>query len=129
MRATTFHEYVQQVSAIVSQAVANDHAVLLNLQIDQRSTLRGRIEGQLQYVNGSELHFKEFVDLTLDDPKAAYAYHYQDADNGLIFRYDNATHRPTVGAPHHKHTATGTEPSTSPDLLQIVDEISRGARS
>ena len=25
-----------------------------------------------------------------------YAYHYQDADTNLVFRYDNAAHKPAL---------------------------------
>ena len=38
-----------------------------------------------------------------------YAYHYQDVDYSLIFRYDNAAHRPARSQPEHKHTPSGIE--------------------
>lgn len=37
-----------------------------------------------------------------------YTYHYQGADNRLIFRYDNARHRPPLRALEHKHTIGGS---------------------
>ena len=125
MPASTFPDYAQQINAIVSQLVADNQAFLLNLQIDQRSTLRGRIEGRLQFMDGSELHFREFVDLTRDEPKVAYAYHYQNADTRMIFRYDNAAHRPAIGILDHKHMISSIEANTPPTLLQVVDEILR----
>jgi hypothetical protein len=36
-----------------------------------------------------------------------YAYHYQDVERNLIFRYDNAAHRLALPYPAHKHTQSG----------------------
>lgn len=55
--------------------------------------------------------------------RLTYAYHYQDKDNQLIFRYDNAAHKPHLPQPDHKHTATGIELSAAPTLMQVLDEI------
>ena len=42
----------------------------------------------------------------------------------MIFRYDNAPHHPEVTThPHHKHTATGVEAATPPDLSDVLREI------
>jgi hypothetical protein len=60
--------------------VATGEAVLVTLQVDQRSAVRGFIAGSLQFEDGSELHFREFVDVTQAEPKIMYAYHYQDPD-------------------------------------------------
>ena len=36
--------------------------------------------------------------------KLAYSYHYQNSQNELVFRYDNAEHHPEILTfPHHKH--------------------------
>jgi hypothetical protein len=61
-------------------------AVLAEHSIDQRSMLRGFVGGVLQFEDGSELHFREFVDISLPEPKMMYAYHYQDSNSNLIFR-------------------------------------------
>lgn len=56
--------------------------------------------------------------------KAEYAYHYQDRDNTLIFRYDNAPHHPNIpNFPHHKHTGNQIESAAPPHLGDILREI------
>ena len=52
------------------------------------------------------------------------AYQYQDKDGNLIFRYDNAIHKPDLGFNEHKHTKDGDIIRASlPDLSDIMDEI------
>ena len=43
-------------------------AVLVSLQFDQRSSVRGFIDGALQFFDGSQLIFREFLDTTRDEP-------------------------------------------------------------
>ncbi len=54
-----------------------------------------------------------------------YAYHYQDATGILIFRYDNALHRPPLEQREHKHTSTGIELGVKPSLAEVLNEILR----
>jgi hypothetical protein len=114
MPAATFPEYARQIAETLEQVVAIGDAVLLTLQVDQRSA-----------IYGSSLHFREFVDVSQAEPKLMYAYHYQDVDHRLIFRYDNAAHRPTLPSPTHKHTDSGVEVSPVPTLSEILDHILR----
>ena len=89
----------------VDDLIDSADAVLVSLQIDQRSSVRGFIEGVLEFSNGSQLIFREFVDATQNEPRLMYAYHYQNAAQELVFRYDNAAHRPALSEPAHKHYA------------------------
>jgi hypothetical protein len=107
----------------LNTVIAASQAVLLNIQIDQRSAVRGYISGSLQFHGGSELHFREFVDLSLPEPRLMYAYHFQDAEKALIVRYDNAVHRPLLTQAEHKHTPSGVQVAPAPTLAQVVDEI------
>ena len=84
--------------------------------------LRGRAS---QLGDGSELHFREYIDLTQAEPKIMYAYHYQDADHNLIIRYDNAAHKPALPQPEHKHTPLGIEASPVPTLAEVLDQVLR----
>jgi len=49
--------------------------------------------------------------------------HYQDVTTQMIFRYDNAAHRPTLSAREHKHTPDNTVVMLPPTLEQVIDEI------
>jgi hypothetical protein len=123
MSTTSFPDYARQVQLVIDEVIQTGEAHLLNLQIDARSTLRGYIAGVLRFQDGSELHFREFVETNLPDPRSMYAYHYQDADQKLIFRYDNAQHRPSLPQLEHKHTSIGIELTAAPTLSQVLYEI------
>jgi len=123
MPTTTFPEYARKISDVLSGIIDTGKAQLVSFQTDQRSTLRGYISGMLLFDDNSELHFREFIDLTQSEPKLTYAYHYQDANKALIFRYDNAAHHPPLSQCKHKHTATGAAISPTPKLEQVIDEI------
>ena len=123
MPATDFPEYARLLMHLLNSVVATAQARIENLQVDQRSMLRGFISGILVFEDDSQLHFREFIDLTQVEPRMDYAYHYQNAQNDLIFRYDNAAHRPALSQAEHKHTLAGVSTSVSPTLAQVIDEI------
>ncbi len=125
MPAITFPEYARSLTAVLDTVVATGQAVLVALQVDQRSVVRGFIAGTLQFDDGSTLHFREFADLTQAEPKIMHAYHSQDADNNMIFRYDNAAHRPALPQPEHKHTHSAIELVRAPTLTEVLDELLR----
>jgi len=85
------------------------------------------LRGEVKFAGGSKLHFREFVQLKQGQPpnRYKYAYHYQRADETVIFRYDNARHYgdlPT--APHHKHVGENdVVAAIAPDLQSVLKEI------
>lgn len=121
MPVINFPEYAQTITDALDVLLAAGQARLVNLQVDQRSSVRGFISGSLQFDDDSELHFREFVDTTLDGLKLMYAYHYQDANNDMVFRYDNAAHRPPLPQAEHKHTSSGISAAPAPTLAQVID--------
>lgn len=123
MPAANFPDYVQELQTALNEAPALGEVEVTTLQVDQRSALRGMITGSLQCGDGSILHFREFVDLSQAEPKLTYAYHYQTAAAVLIFRYDNATHRPPLAQAAHKHTPMGTEVSSIPTLREVIAQV------
>lgn len=125
MSATNFPEYAQRLTYILDTVVAAGEAVLTSLQVDQRSAVRGFVAGSLQFGDGSTLDFREFVDVSQQEPKSMYAYHYQDAAHNLIVRYDNAAHKPALPQPAHRHTPSGIEAYSIPTLSEVLDLILR----
>jgi hypothetical protein len=121
-----FPEYAREVQDVLDATVTAGEATLISIQINQRSSLRGFVTGLLRFNDASELHFREFVDTTLAEPRLMYAYHYQDVKKDLIFRYDNAVHRPRLPQVEHEHTTAGVKVSPAPTLAQVVDEILKG---
>jgi hypothetical protein len=69
------------------------------------------------------LHFREYLDPSAPEPRQMYAYHFQAADGQLVFRYDNAVHRPPLPAREHKHMPDGIIVTLPPTLEQVIDEI------
>jgi hypothetical protein len=121
--ATNFNEYADQITRTVQQCTFFGLAIKYELQVDRRSPLRGFISGSVTFKDGSELHFREFIDLNQTEPRIKYAYHYQAYDSSLVFRYDNAAHKPALPQAEHKHTIQGVELSDVPTLEQVLDEI------
>ena len=125
MPATSFPEYAQGITDAVENLVSAGQAVLVSLQLDQRSVVRGFIAGSVQFQDGSVLNFREFVDVTQAEPKIMYAYHYQDENHNLIFRYDNAVHRPALPKREHRHNGSDVAIASVPTLSRVLDEISK----
>ena len=61
-----------------------------------------------------------------------YSFHYIDADNTTIFRYDNSDYHPGLPhAPHHKHEGTDERVigCPQPSVSEIRDEIAAYLKS
>lgn len=53
----------------------------------------------------------------------SYSYHFQDAANRMIFRYDDTPHhRHLSTSPHHKHLSDAVLPSAKPTIGQVLQE-------
>ena len=91
----------------------------------------GIIEGRLRYWDGSLFKFVEQLAVRgAGLTKTRYAYHYQDGDGVLVFRYDNVAHYPEIATyPHHKHVRVGAGDSNAviaalpPSLAEVLREI------
>ncbi|MDL1912262.1 hypothetical protein FBQ81_16480 [Chloroflexi bacterium CFX6] len=96
-----------------------------DVNLEKRGELVGFIRGEVQFTDGSTLFFRELIDLRLPLQKIMYAYHYQTADDLLVFRYDNTAHHRTVPTfPIHKHLRGGDVTSSDiPSLGQVLREI------
>jgi len=52
-----------------------------------------------------------------------YRYHFQDAKNNMVFRYDNTPHFPELETyPHHKHLSDGVIPFDQPSIIEVIEE-------
>jgi len=51
-------------------------------------------------------------------------YQCQDARGNLVFRYDNAAHKPALSFGEHKHVPSGeVVPAEAPELEAVLEEI------
>jgi len=103
-----------------------DELEIREIEPDRTARLRGRV----QFWDGSTLQFAESLAMRgLALAKTRYSYHYQDAGEHLIFRYDNVPHHPQVATyPHHKHIGSASsiervEAARAPELLDVLREI------
>ncbi len=96
----------------------------IEIKEEIRPNKQGIIKANIVLVDGSVLHIKEYIDAKYKIEKVSYAYQYQDRNGGLIFRYDNAVHRPALGFKEHKHKKDGVIIEASlPDTSAIIDEV------
>jgi hypothetical protein len=97
------------------------------LNIDRKTQDMAFISGQIDFVDGSTLDFKEFIEKTDEEiEKYKYGYNYRK-DSSVLFRYDNALDpgaRCLNSFPHHKHTKDGKMvDSHAVSLEEVLAEI------
>lgn len=82
---------------------------------------QGYLRGSITFIDGARLHFREYLDVTEGMvEKLAYSYHFEDAENRLVFRYDNARHKPDLGFSEHKHVGADVIIQASPPTVDLV---------
>jgi hypothetical protein len=116
--------YFSEIKAAIDRYAILQVVVETDVDFELRSGDQGYLHGSVQFVNGSILYFKEFLDGINDTvDKLTYSYHYQDANNDLIFRYDNAAHKPALPFHEHKHLPHQILPAPAPALIDVLTEI------
>ncbi len=115
--------YQANIVSIIQRYINDGWIVSFDFSVDTRSNHIGFIQGKLEFLQGSCLFFKEYVDLQEFPEKLSYSFHYQDNENNLILRYDNAKHKPDLGYTNHKHIKDIIVPATIPDIEQVILEI------
>jgi hypothetical protein len=117
------NNYQVNIISTIQENVNDGWILSFTFSVDPRSDYVGFIQGSLEFLNSSRLFFKEYVDLQESIEKLSYSFHYQDPDNNLIFRYDNANHKPRLDYIDHKHIKDKIIPSETPDIEQVILEI------
>ncbi len=94
------------------------------MSFELRPGNQGYAFGVVLFQDRSVLYFREYHDsIASHVSKLMYSYHYQDADQQLIFRYDNARHRPPLPVQEHKHVGETIAASQAPTLAEVLTEI------
>ena len=115
--------YVQSLLDIV---VASPIVSTFDVTLDKRTAHLGLIRGELRFLDDSRLHFRELVEVKGHVIRQMYSYHYQDAANTLLFRYDDTPHHPSLDTfPHHKHdrSEANVVEAVPPCLAEVLREI------
>jgi hypothetical protein len=86
------------------------------------------VTGKVEFLFGSTLDFKEFLEFHQDRvEKYKYAYNYRECER-VLFRYDNAADPRAVDLPTypaHKHEGDTLKASSLVDLPAVLAEILR----
>lgn len=116
-------DYFRQIDTLIAGASIVHSS---RMTFDKRSTYIGFIRGEVYFLDGSSLHFREFVNVEHGAERYMYVYHYQRSEGTFVFRYDNTPHFPDLPTfPHHKHEGSESNvvPATPPDLQAVLAEI------
>lgn len=104
-----------------------DNPSVINLSFDSTATdeHRGFWKAKITFRDGSSLHLFEFVLIGDDEAKVdKYRYHYQNKENELVFRFDDAAHHKDVETfPEHKHKGDEVVDAERPEISKVFDLV------
>ncbi|MCI0469280.1 MAG: DUF6516 family protein [Nitrospirae bacterium] len=117
-------EYLSELIKVLDEYSKTNLIIDSNLSIDSRTGKIGIIKGAITFLDNSMLVFSEYLDLRYKVEKDSYSFHYQKQDGTLIFRYDNALHKPPLDAAGHKHISDDKVISAEPPgFEEILTEV------
>jgi hypothetical protein len=116
-------DYVADLTTTIDQYTRTGLILSSDVTTDYRTDKIGFIKGFIVFLDDSKLLFKEFVNVKYTLDKSKYSFHYQAQDGTLIFRYDNAVHKPALKFRDHKHVGDEVYHAEIPTLKDILEEI------
>jgi hypothetical protein len=104
--------------------------VALVILRERETSAGGHWRAKLSLADGSTLEFSEYVRFVAGSriENVTYSYHWADAENKLICRWDNTPHFPDLpGFPHHIHDGPDDQVRSGQptDIFAVLDEIVR----
>jgi hypothetical protein len=120
----SLRDYLDSFHSAVSKIEDFGFSESIDIKMVIRPSKQAVCKARIVLVDGSVLQIREYIDVKYKTEKVNYAYHYQDKDGKLIFRYDNAQHRPALEFIDHKHVSDDTiTECVEPDLANVIDEV------
>ena len=120
----SLHEYLILLRKGIEKLEDYGYAESIDVREEIRAGTQAIIRVKIVLVDGSVLHCNEFIDARYKIERLRYAFQYQNYKGELIFRYDNAGHKPPLTFKEHKHTSTGNIIQASlPDIFDLIDEV------
>lgn len=116
-------EYLSGLIKTIDEYSKSEYVLTSEIKIDARTEKIGLIKGAVMFIEDSKLFFTEYLDLRYKVEKLTYSFHYQDKNNNLIFRYDNAVHSSAGNFQNHKHIGSNIIRSEIPELRDVLEEI------
>ncbi len=122
---TQLHHYLARLQSTLQSRYEIDIEVLEIFDRSDKVGQSSELYAVIRFYDNSRLQIVEKLSVeTYALIKTRYAYHYQDADGMLIFRYDNAPHHPEIEThPHHKHDGDKVIAAYPPDISEVLQEI------
>ncbi len=118
------NEYFSEIVKIIEEYAKTNLIINSELGTDFRTEKIGIIKGSITFIDDSKLFFTEYLDIRYKIEMLTYSFHYQQKYGKLIFRYDNAAHKPQLSFIYHKHLSNGEiVQSDVPELRVIFSEI------
>lgn len=120
----SINEYITHLRGEVQKLDTFGFAESIDFRDELRAGKQAIIKAEAIMVDGSTFVIREYIDARYGIEKMSYAYHLQRKDGSLIFRYDNAAHKPRLGFEQHKHTKEGKIlEAVPPDIRELLDEV------
>jgi hypothetical protein len=117
-------EYVSDIVRSINDYSKTELIAHSDIISDLRTPKVGIIKGTIAFIDDSKLYFTEYVDARYKIQKLSYSFQYQNSQNELIFRYDNAAHNPKLSFDEHKHLKDGNIiEAGAPEFPEILREI------
>lgn len=117
-------EYLSDIVRTIDEYSKTELIAHTDISSDIRTPKLGIIKGTITFIDDSKLYFTEYVDSRYKTQKLSYSFQYQNNQNELIFRYDNAAHKPQLPFAEHKHLRDGsTVKAEPPEFSEILREI------
>lgn len=120
---------VDQYLASIKARLLSDPAILDFRIVRERLTLTdAHLRVRLTLTDASRLEFSEYAQRAISGKieVVTYSYHWADAEDNLIRRWDNTPHFPNLpNFPHHIHLGSTdkVEPGQPVDFFAVLDMI------
>ncbi|MEL7663225.1 MAG: DUF6516 family protein [Methanosarcina mazei] len=117
-----FRDYYLKIESLLKECSLITH---FSVDFEEITADAGSLKGNIELMNGSILHFFEFVEIHSNSPVLAkYRYQWQSPQGNPVKRWDNAPHHKELDTfPHHVHGPEEVRPSPPVDLNSILEEI------
>ena len=118
------NEYIEALTKAIQKLDDYGLAEVIEFNSELRGSKKAVLNIKVILINKSALYIREYLNGKYGIERIDYAYQYQTEKGTLIFRYDNAKHKPALGFDEHKHTQNGSIISSQlPPIDEIVDEV------
>ena len=120
----TLNEYLANLRQGIERLETYGFAESIIFLVELRAGKQAIVKAEVVLVDGSCLIVREYIDAKYRIERVSYAYHYQNSEGDVVFRYDNAAHKPTLEFSEHKHTLSGDIVQAHlPEIGLLIEEM------